>query len=85
MPVESKTGIARSSAGSANSASTWLVRNQSFIRAICLILTYVSAMAFLVAILLLGAFTLIIAILLGIFVASISVIVLLRLKMRVRA
>jgi hypothetical protein len=85
MQVESKTGIARSSARPANGASTWIIRNQSFIRAICLILTYVSAMAFLVAILLLGAFTLIIVILLGIFVASISVIVLLRLKMRVRS
>jgi hypothetical protein len=85
MPVESKTEIARNSAGSGNSSSTWLVRNQSFIRAICLILTYVSAMAVLVASLLLGAFTLIIAILLGIFVASVAVIVLLRWKTRVRA
>jgi MFS superfamily sulfate permease-like transporter len=78
MPEESKTGIARSSAGPANGAPTWLGRNQSFIRAICLILTYVSAMAFLVAILLLGAFTLLIGILLGIFIASILIVILLR-------
>jgi len=78
MAAESKTGIARGPVGPANGASTWLGRNQSFIRAICLILAYVSAMGFLVAILLLGAFTLLIGILVGIFVASVLIVILLR-------
>jgi hypothetical protein len=78
MPAESKTGPARTSAGSANSASTWLARNETFIRAICLILSYVSAMALLVAIILFGGFTLTAGILLGIFIGSLSMIILLR-------
>lgn len=85
MPAKSKTDLSRSSAGSANGASTWIVRNQSFIRAICLILTYVSAMAFLVAILLLGAFTLIIGLLLAIFIASVLIIILLKRTTRARS
>ena len=85
MLEESKIEPAKSSAGASVVSSNWLIRNASFVRAICLILTYVSAMALLVAILLLGAFTLLIAILLGILVASVAVIVLLRLKMRLRS
>jgi hypothetical protein len=56
----------------------WLARNEKFVRAICLMALYVSAAVFLVAVLAVGGMSIVSGILLGIFVASLCTILLLR-------
>jgi hypothetical protein len=61
----------------------WLLRHENFVRAMCMIALYVSGAVFLIAILLLNGLTLMSEVLLGIFAASLSIILALsRLKRR---
>lgn len=86
MPDEIEPGCAESDAvrysaeRSAAAPSSWIARNDRFLRAVCMISIYVFGALCLMSILALGAFALISAILLGLVLAAIlGIVVLLQL------
>jgi hypothetical protein len=78
MPAGSKTTPSGSVAAvRPDSRSSWLIRNEKFVRAICMIAVYVSGVMFLIAVLAVGGMGAVSDILLAVFVVSLSTLVVL--------